>query len=40
VKKTLITMGIKSKIGRKHNLSIGDAASWPVAAAIRHFRGI
>jgi NADH:ubiquinone oxidoreductase subunit F (NADH-binding) len=26
--------------GRKHNLStLGDAASWPVAAAIRH-RGI
>jgi NADH-quinone oxidoreductase subunit F len=37
VKKTLICYGV-SKVKLKETRPLGDAASWPVAAAIRHFR--
>jgi NADH-quinone oxidoreductase subunit F len=37
VKKTLICYGYQSKI-EETICPLGDAASWPVAAAIRHFR--
>jgi NADH-quinone oxidoreductase subunit F len=38
VKKTLICYGV-SKVKLKETICpLGDAASWPVAAAIRHFR--
>jgi NADH-quinone oxidoreductase subunit F len=35
VKKILITLSIQSKI-EETICPLGDAASWPVAAAIRH----
>jgi NADH-quinone oxidoreductase subunit F len=38
VKKTLICYGYQSKIEGNTICPLGDAASWPVAAAIRHFR--
>ena len=31
-------MGYSKKNRWKYNLSLGEAAAWPVAAAIRHFR--
>jgi NADH-quinone oxidoreductase subunit F len=37
VKKILICYGYQSKI-EETICPLGDAASWPVAAAIRHFR--
>jgi NADH-quinone oxidoreductase subunit F len=33
-------MEYQSKIEGNTICPLGDAASWPVAAAIRHFRGI
>jgi NADH-quinone oxidoreductase subunit F len=38
VKKILICFGVQSKIEGNTICPLGDAASWPVAAAIRHFR--
>jgi hypothetical protein len=37
VKKILICFGV-FKVKLKETHPLGDAASWPVAAAIRHFR--
>jgi NADH-quinone oxidoreductase subunit F len=40
VKKIDLLWSIQSKIEGNTICPLGDAASWPVAAAIRHFRDL